>query len=77
MQALTKKLQSESGASILLALLLLLVGVVVSAVIVASALSAMQSLDQDRTEQQVYLEVSSAAELIRDEIGRASCRERV
>ena len=73
MQALTKKLQSESGASILLALLLLLVGVVVSAVIVASALSAMQSLDQDRTEQQVYLEVSSAAELIRDELENGEC----
>jgi uncharacterized protein (UPF0333 family) len=73
MQALTKKLQSESGASILLALLLLLVAIVVSAVIVVSALSAMQSLDQDRSEQQVYLEVSSAAELVRDELENGSC----
>jgi uncharacterized protein YlxP (DUF503 family) len=68
MQNIRKKLHSNSGASMIMALLLMLVGVVTSAVIIAAALNAVLSVKEDRAQQQAYLTVSSAAELIRDEL---------
>ena len=68
MQRLKKKLHSNSGASILMALLVMLVAVMVSAVIIAAAVSAAVSVREERAQQQAYLTVSSAAELIRDEL---------
>ena len=73
MQATLKKIQSNSGASLVMALLLILVGVMVSAVIIAAAVSSVQAQNQSRDEQQLYLEVSSAAELVRDELEGGSC----
>lgn len=52
----------------LMALLLFLVGVMVSAVILAAAISAESDAKAAREEQQAYLTVSSAAELFRDAI---------
>lgn len=52
----------------LMALLLMLAAVMVSAVVIASSVSAVSSLRADREEEQSYLTVSSAAELVRDEL---------
>ena len=73
MQAALKKIQSNSGASLVMALLLILVGVMVSAVIIAAAVSSVQAQNQSRDEQKLYLEVSSAAELVRDELEGDEC----
>lgn len=63
-----QKLKSNRGASILMALLIFLLAAVVSGIILTAATSAMHHLRNDRTAQQNYLTVSSAAELIREEI---------
>lgn len=63
-----KKLKNEQGVTILMALLLVLTAAVVSAVILSAALSAARRVNGDRTAQQNYLAVSSAAELVRDSI---------
>ena len=60
----------------LMALLLFLVGVMVSAVILAAAISAESDAKAAREEQQAYLTVSSAAELFRDAIQSGSGRYR-
>ena len=61
-----KKLRSERGASILMALVLLLLASMVSAVILTAATGAARRVRNDREAQQEYLTVSSAAEMIRD-----------
>lgn len=67
-----RKLKDERGATLLMALLLLLVASTVSVVILTSATTAAQHLESDRESQQAYLTVSSAAELIRDDILNSS-----
>ncbi len=67
-----RKLKDERGATLLMALLLLLVASTVSVVILTSATTAAQHLESDRASQQAYLTVSSAAELIRDDILNSS-----
>lgn len=62
------KLKNENGVTILMALLLLLAATVVSVVILTAAATAARHLENDRALQQSYLTVSSAAELIRDDI---------
>lgn len=73
MHRILKKLHSRSGASMMMALLLMLVALMVSAVIIAAAVSSASSVRADREEQQAYLTVSSAAELIRDELANGEC----
>lgn len=63
-----KKLKSNSGATILMALLLILLAMAVGAAILTAAVSAAHHMKSDREAQQNYLTVSSAAELIRDSI---------
>lgn len=72
MGKLLKKLHSQRGETMLMALLLFLVGVMVSAVILAAAISAESDAKAAREEQQAYLTVSSAAELFRDAIQSGS-----
>ena len=57
MQAIRRKLNSQRGASMLMALLLMLVGIMVSAV----------NKRSEKEQQQAYLAVNSAAELVRDD----------
>ena len=61
-----KKLRSQRGASMLMALLLLLVALTVSAVVIAAASSAAATLRSDKAREQSSLAVSSAAEYVRD-----------
>ena len=63
-----KKLKNNSGATILMALLLILLAMAVGAAILTAAVSAAHHLTSARDAQQNYLTVSSAAELIRDSI---------
>ena len=63
-----KKLKNNSGATILMALLLILLAMAVGAAILPAAVSAAHHMKSDREAQQNYLTVSSAAELIRDSI---------
>lgn len=63
-----KKLKNNSGATILMALLLILLAMAVGAAILTAAVSAAYHMKSDREAQQNYLTVSSAAELIRDSI---------
>lgn len=67
MQAIRRKLNSQKGASMLMALLLMLVGIMVSAVIISAATSAAVNKRSEKEQQQAYLAVSSAAELVRDD----------
>ena len=67
MQAIRRKLNSRKGASMLMALLLMLVGIMVSAVIGSAATSAVANKRSEKEQQQAYLAVSSAAELVRDD----------
>ena len=63
-----KKVKNNSGATILMALLLILLSTAVGAAVLTAAVSAARHLRSDREAQQNYLTVSSAAELIRDSI---------
>lgn len=72
MKRLAQKLQDRRGASMLMALLLFLVAAMVSAVIIAAAVSARSRVASDRAQQQTYLTVSSAAELLRGSIESGS-----
>lgn len=65
-----KRLKNNSGATILMALLLILLSTAVGAAVLTAAVSAARHLRSDREAQQNYLTVSSAAELIRDSINR-------
>ena len=71
MKRLKAKLHSERGASILLALLMLLVCMMVGASVLAAAVSNAGKARSNRTEQQKFLNLSSAIQLVADEIQRA------
>lgn len=68
MRRLREKLHSESGASILIALLLFLVCCMVAASILAAAMSNAGKSRSNRAEQQKYLTLSSAIRFVADEI---------
>lgn len=68
MKRLQIKLRSQSGASILLALLMLLICMMVAASILAAAASNAGKIRSNRVEQQKYLNLSSAIQLVCDEL---------
>ena len=70
MKRLRKKLHSERGASILLALLFFLVCMMVGASVLAAAASNAGKIRSNQTEQQKYLTLSSAIRLICDELNQ-------
>lgn len=69
MNRICKKLKSQSGASLIIALVLLLVCVMVGSVILSSATGNADKMRKREAEQQEYLALSSAAELIRTSLG--------
>lgn len=69
MQSIKKKLHSQSGASFLFALLAFLVASMVAITIITAAVTSMKRIYSDREEQQAHLTLTSAARLIRDEMG--------
>lgn len=63
-----KKLNSKQGATIVLALLFFLICAVIGGIVLASASANAGRLSHIRQEQQAYLNLGSAAKLIREEI---------
>ena len=72
-----KKCTDRKGVTILMALLLLLVASMVSVVILTAATTAARHISNDRQSQQTYLTVSSAAELLRDDILSSGYEQKV
>ena len=72
-----KKCTDRKGVTILMALLLLLVASMVSVVILTAATTAARHISNDRQSQQAYLTVSSAAELLRDDILSSGYEQKV
>ena len=70
--ALTRKLRSQRGASLLLALLFLFLSSMVSASILMAAVSNAGKHRSNLTEHQTYLAISSAVSLLCDELGSSS-----
>lgn len=70
-----RKLNNDRGATLLMALLLLLVASMVSVVILSAATTSARHLETDRAAQQAYLTVSSAAQLLRNDIAASSFRQ--
>ena len=71
---LKKKLNSNSGVSILMALLAFLVAAMVSAVVVSAALSAAQAVRNDYDEEQAFLTVESAEKMIEQDMTNGSLK---
>lgn len=68
MNAIRQKLNSRRGASILIALLLFLVCAFVGSAVLAAAYQNISRAPAARREEQDYLAVASAAQLLKDEI---------
>lgn len=68
MKRIISKLNSSSGNTLMMALLFLLVAVVVSVIVLSGASTAARRVKFDRDQQQAYLALSSAAQLMRDSI---------
>lgn len=68
MKQIQNKLKSESGVSILFALLLMLVVAMVSVVMVNASLTAVKRTSAKKDNQQVSISLDSAALLMRDKI---------
>ena len=64
MKTLSNKLRSETGASFIIALLVFLICAVVASVIVMSASGNVERIQQHRAEEQAYLTMSSAAQML-------------
>ncbi len=62
------KLKNKQGVTILMALLFLLLAIVISCIVITAAITAVKTVDGDRAQQQAYLNVSSAVELLKKEI---------
>ncbi len=65
---MANKLKDKQGVTMLMALLLLLIAMMVSAVVLAAATTAVKTMNDDRGQQQAYLNVSSAAKLLEKEL---------
>jgi len=70
--AAQRKLQSQAGASLFIALLFFLVALTVGAVILTAAVTDAGRIARNRQEQQAYLAVSSAAMLVREDLREAA-----
>lgn len=71
MKRLREKLNSRSGASILMALLFFLLCMMVAASVLMAAASNAGKLKSNRDEQQKYLTLSSALRLVADQLEQA------
>lgn len=74
MQVLSKKLNGRGGASILLALVFFLLCGFIGAVVLGSATTNAQKIQDKRAQQQAYFAVSSAARLLQAQWGGSRCQ---
>ena len=75
MERIKKKIQSQSGASVLCALRAFLVAAMVSVTIVAAAVTTVKRVNSDREAQQAQLTLISAAQLVRDEMEKTEYKK--
>jgi len=68
MNVIQNKLKSQNGASIFMGLMFLLVCVMVGTVVLVASTAAAGKLAEQQKREQAYLNVSSAAQLIKDRI---------
>lgn len=73
MERVREKLHSRTGASLLIALLFFLVAMTVGAVVLTAASANAGRIQKNRQEQQNYLAVASAAELVKEDIAGDPC----
>jgi hypothetical protein len=66
-----QKLRQTSGASFIVALLVVMICLMVGSVVVAAATAGVQHAQERRRDRQEYLSLSSAADLLSSEIGKA------
>ncbi len=67
-----KKIKDKQGATMFMALLLLLVVLLASCVVLTAAASAARAAGKTRAQQQSYLNVSSAAQWLKQELSGSS-----
>lgn len=67
-KAIQNKLHSQTGASLLIALLYFLTALMVGAVVLTAAATNAGRLGRNRQEQQNYLAVASAAQLVQEDL---------
>lgn len=68
MKKLCKKLKGKGGASIVIALVFFLLCLTVGSIVLTAATASAGRMKEQRRRQQDYLTVSSAAELLRDQM---------
>ena len=68
MKSIVRKTKDNSGATIIMALLFMLVCVMISVVLIAQAGSVAGSIPAQREQQKAYLAVSSAVDLLKNDI---------
>lgn len=68
MNQITKKLNSKRGVTVIFGLVFFLFCAIVGGIVLSSAYSSAGRMSHMRDEQQAYLTVSSAAQLVRDEL---------
>lgn len=71
MNTLSKKLKDQRGASIIIALLFFLMCTILGGIILMSAHTSAGRIDTMRQEEQAYLTVASAADVLRHEMSSA------
>lgn len=74
MRNVRKKLHSQRGASVVIALIFFLICVMVGAVILAAASANVGRLSHLRKNEQAYFSLSSAARLVRDDLAQSQYR---
>lgn len=72
MKSIIRKTKDNSGATIIMALLFMLICVMISTVLLATAGTASRDVSRQREQQRAYLAVSSAINVLKDEI--ESCK---
>lgn len=65
---ISNKLKSKQGASFLIALMVFIVAIVIATTIVSAALTSSLRIHNDQAAEQAHLTLTSAAELVRDEM---------
>ncbi|MGN1141648.1 MAG: hypothetical protein ACI4TF_10630 [Oliverpabstia sp.] len=75
MKKIKEKLHNNRGVSFLFALLAFMVAAMVSVTIITAAVSSIKRVYNDREEQQAHLTLTSAAQLIRDEMLDTTVKE--
>jgi len=70
---IVKKITNKDGATLIIALLMMLIAALVCGIIISAALTSVKTAKNDFDNQQAYLTVSSAAEIVKSKIESTKC----